>query len=54
LEKPPIPELTEVKDENDVVIESYYEIEITSELQEEMIKIATQKLIQNETVNTEA
>lgn len=44
------PELIEVK-ENDIVIDSYYEIEITSELQEEMIGIATQKIIQHEKVN---
>jgi len=46
-----IPDITEVKDENGLVIESYYEIEVTTELQEEMVKIATQKLIGNETVN---
>jgi len=40
-----VPDITEVK-ENDVVIESYYEIEVTTELQEEMVRIATQKLIE--------
>jgi len=46
-----IPDITEVKDENDVVIESYFEIEVTTELQEEMVRIATQKLIEHEVVN---
>ena len=39
-----VPELIEVK-ENDVVTDSYYEIEITQELNEAMIKIATEQLI---------
>ena len=45
-----VPELTEVKDENNNVIDSYYEIEVTQELNEVMIKIATEKLIHNETI----
>ena len=44
-----VPELTEIKDENEVVIDSYYEIEITAELNATMIKIATEKLIEHET-----
>ena len=43
-----VPELTEIKDENEVVIDSYYEIDITQELNEAMVKIATEKLIQHE------
>lgn len=39
-----VPELTEIT-ENEVVTDSYYEIEITQELNEAMIKIATEKLI---------
>ena len=34
-----VPELTEVKDDNGNVIESYYEIKITNELNEIMIMI---------------
>ena len=43
-----VPELTEIKDENEVVTNSYYEINITQELNDAMIKIATEKLIQHE------
>ena len=43
-----VPELTEIKDENEVVIDSYYEIDITEELNEAMITIATEQLIHNE------
>ena len=44
-----VPELTEIT-EDEVVIDNYYEIEITQELNEAMIKIATEKLIQHETI----
>ena len=44
-----VPELTEVKDENGVVIDSYYELPITPELNEVMISIATDKFIIDET-----
>ena len=44
-----VPELTEIKDENGVVIDSYYELPITPELNEVMISIATDKFITNET-----
>lgn len=47
-----VPELTEIKDENGVVTNSYYEIEITQELNEAMIKIDTQQLIQHEEAQT--
>lgn len=42
------PELTEIT-EDEVITDSYYEIEISNELNEAMIKIATEKLIQHET-----
>ena len=41
-----VPELTEIT-ENEVVTDSYYEIEIRQELNEAMIKIATEQLIKN-------
>ena len=41
-----VPELTEIT-ENEAVIDSYYEIEITQGLNEAMIKIATEQLIKN-------
>ena len=44
-----VPELTEIKDENGVVIDSYYELPITPELNEVMISIATDKFITDET-----
>ena len=40
-----VPELIEVKDEYGNVTDSWYEIEITQELNEAMIKIATEQLI---------
>lgn len=40
-----IPEITEIKDEEGNVIESYYEIEITNELNETMIEIALKEMI---------
>lgn len=44
-----VPEITEITetDENDVVtvIDSFYEIEITSELNEAMIEIATKEML---------
>ena len=43
-----VPELTEIKDENGNVIESFYELPVTSELNEAMISIATAQMI-NET-----
>ena len=45
-----VPEITEIT-ENDVVIDSYYEIDITQELNEAMVQIATQQLIQHEESN---
>ena len=42
-----VPELTEIT-EDEVVTDSYYEIDITQELNEAMVKIATEKLIQHE------
>ena len=45
-----VPELTEIKDENGVVTDSYYEVPITQELDEVMISIATDKFITDETV----
>ena len=45
-----IPEITEIKDENNVVIESYYEIPITQELNDLLIEEGT-KQIQNEQIN---
>ena len=47
-----VPELTEIKDENGVVTDRYYEIDITQELNEAMIKIATQQFIQHEEAKT--
>ena len=44
-----VPEITEVKDENGVVIDSYYELPITTELNELLIQIATKNIIDNET-----
>ena len=44
-----VPELTEIKDENGNIIESYYELPVTSELNEAMIGIATKQMV-NETV----
>lgn len=44
-----VPELTEIKDENGNVTESFYELPVTSELNKILIKIATTKLITNET-----
>ena len=43
-----VPELTEIKDENGNVTESFYELPVTSELNEAMISIATIQMI-NET-----
>ena len=43
-----VPELTEIKDENGNIIESYYELPVTNELNEAMIGIATIQMI-NET-----
>lgn len=43
-----VPELTEIKDENGNVTESFYELPVTSELNEAMISIATTQMI-NET-----
>ena len=43
-----VPELTEIKDENGNVTESFYELPVTSELNEAMISIATIQII-NET-----
>ena len=43
-----VPEITEVKDENGNVTESFYELPVTSELNEAMINIATIQMI-NET-----
>ena len=40
-----VPELTEVKDEEENVIESYYEIEVTNELNEAMLKIALEEML---------
>lgn len=45
-----IPEITEIKDENKVVIESYYEIPITQELNDLLIEEGTKK-IKDETVD---
>ena len=44
-----VPELTEVKDENGNIIESYYELPITTELNELLIQITTKNIIDNET-----
>ena len=43
-----VPEITEIKDENGNVTESFYELPVTSELNEAMISIATIQMI-NET-----
>ena len=43
-----VPEITEIKDENGNVTESFYELPVTNELNEILIKIATTKLITNE------
>ena len=43
-----VPEITEIKDENGNVTESFYELPVTSELNEAMISIATTQMI-NET-----
>lgn len=40
-----IPELTEIKDEEGNVIDSYFEIKITSELNKAMIEIATKEML---------
>ena len=42
-----IPELVEIK-ENEIVVETYYEVPITSELSDILVGIATTKLIENE------
>lgn len=42
-----IPEPTEVKDENGDVIDSYYELEVSSEMMEQMMLIATEKLVED-------
>ena len=42
-----VPELTEIT-EDEVVTDSYYEIEVTQELNEAMIKIAIKELIKDE------
>ena len=44
-----VPEITEIKDENGNVTESFYELPVTSELNEILIKIATEKFITDET-----
>lgn len=43
-----VPEITEIKDEDGNVTESFYELPVTSELNEAMISIATIQMI-NET-----
>ena len=43
-----VPEITEIKDESGNVTESFYELPVTSELNEAMISIATIQMI-NET-----
>lgn len=43
-----VPEQTEVKDEQGIVIESYYELEVSSEMLEQMMLIATEKLVHSE------
>lgn len=43
-----VPEITEIKDESGNVIDSFYELPVTSELNEAMISIATIQMI-NET-----
>lgn len=44
-----VPEITEIKDESGNVIESFYELPVTNELNEILIKIATTKIITDET-----
>ena len=43
-----VPEITEIKDDSGNVTESFYELPVTSELNEAMIDIATTQMI-NET-----
>ena len=45
-----VPEITEIKNEDSEVIDSYYLIPITGELNNKMIEIATKQLIQHEEV----
>lgn len=40
-----VPEITEIKDENGNVTESFYELPVTSELNEAMIGIATKQML---------
>ena len=45
-----VPELVEVKDEYGNVTDSWYEVPITEELNEILVELATQKLIEDETI----
>lgn len=40
-----VPEITEIKDESGNVIDSFYELPVTSELNEAMIDIATKQML---------
>lgn len=42
-----VPEITEIKDEQGNVIDSYYELEASSEMLEQMMLIATEKLVED-------
>lgn len=42
-----IPEITEIKDEAGNIIDSYYELEVSSEMLEQMLLIATEKLVED-------
>lgn len=44
-----VPDLTEIKDENGIVTDRFYELPVTSDLNEAMVKIATAQMI-DETV----
>ena len=44
-----VPELIEVKDEYGNVTDSWYEVQVTEELNEILVELATQKLIEDET-----
>lgn len=44
-----VPEITEIKDEEENVIDSYYELEVSSEMLDQMMLIATEKLVEDTT-----
>lgn len=49
-----IPEITEIKDEQGNIIDSYCELEVSSEMLDQMMKIATEKLVEDiSTINYE-